>query len=68
MYVIQQDSDVDVKKTDAVVEDDPHQSDNEEEPKEAPEKPSKGGLEEPSHEPDSTEVILFHYIYKIDSI
>lgn len=57
-----QDSDADIKKTDAFVEDDQHisegeaEAEGEAEPEEVPERPSKADLEGPEVEPDSTEV------------
>ncbi|XP_059059470.1 calnexin [Achroia grisella] len=51
------DPDAEIKKTDAVLEDDPHQSDGEGEGAEEDlqEKPSKADLEGPESQPDSTE-------------
>lgn len=66
----QQDPDVDIKKTDAVVEDDPHQSEDEKETEKKEEngekdKQSKADLEGPdndTHEVCFSSFFLFKYI------
>ena len=53
LFPLQQEPEADQKKTDAVLEDDPHQSDEEEEEKEKEKvenKPSKADLEGPEKE------------------